>query len=243
MEPKVVFEDDSLLVLDKPAGMVVNRAETTKKEKTIQDWLEEKLKFGNLKKKFFGYPDFLNRSGIVHRLDKETSGLLLVAKTPEAFANLQRQFKERKVKKKYLALVHGKVEPKEGEISLPVGRLPWDREKFGVVPGGKKAKTRYKVLKYFLRPDLGKDQPFFTLLELSPETGRTHQIRVHLKYLNYPLVADQKYGGRKISREDRKWCQRLFLHAFYLGFYHPENGKFIEFSTDIPSDLRVGNFF
>lgn len=150
--PKIIFEDKSLLIIDKPAGMVVNRARTTK-EKTIQDWVSDYLK---IRGKGIG-----KRAGIVHRLDKETSGLLLIAKNQKAFENLQKQFKERKVEKRYLALVHGKVEPKEGMVEVPISRSPYNRKKFGVFLGGRPAKTKYKVKKYYtlnLKP--------FTLLEL-----------------------------------------------------------------------------
>lgn len=205
MGPKIVFEDDYLLVLDKPAGMVVNRARTVK-EKTLQDWLEKNFKFQISNDKFY-------RSGIVHRLDKETSGLILVAKTKRAFENLQKQFKERKVKKKYLALVYGKLEPKEGEIVLPISRARRNREKFGVFPEGKKARTKYRVLSI---KGKGKGE-FYSLLELQPSTGRTHQIRVHLSFLGHPIVADLKYGGKRAKR-DRLSCPRMFLHACYLGF-------------------------
>ncbi|MBM3209606.1 RluA family pseudouridine synthase [Candidatus Shapirobacteria bacterium] len=225
MEPKVVFEDEFILVLDKPAGMVVNRAETVAAKATVQDWLEMNFQFS-----IFNFQSC--RSGIVHRLDKETSGLLLVAKTSEAFENLQAQFKERKVKKRYLALVHGQVEPEAGEIKAPVGRLPWNRERFGVFPGGREAETRYKTI-YNLQFTIYN----YTLLELSPQTGRTHQIRVHLKYLGHPVVADEFYAGRKTSREDRKWCPRLFLHASYLGFFHPQSKKWVEFESPLPREL------
>ena len=222
---KIIFEDDNLLVVDKPAGMVVNRAETTRGEETVEDWLRQNFQFS-----IFNFQ--LLRSGIVHRLDKETSGLLLIAKTPEAFANLQSQFKNRQVKKKYLALVHGKVVPEEGEIKAPIGRLPWNRERFGVVPGGREAVTKYKVVRYY-----GNGSWVFTLLELSPLTGRTHQIRVHLKYIGFPIVGDSFYAGRKRAREDRKFCPRVFLHASYLSFTHPESGEKLEFKLDLPEDL------
>ena len=239
MEPKIVFEDDQILVLDKPAGMVVNRA-TSVKEETVQDWVARNFQFPISN-------DQLLRNGIVHRLDKETSGLLLVAKTQEAFENLQRQFKERKVEKKYLALVSGKVEPAEGEINAPVGRLPWDREKFGVFPGGREAITKYKVVKYIevgnekwearLRSGKG-DKTSFSLLELAPATGRTHQIRVHLKYQGYPIVGDFAYGGRKQSRQQRKFCPRVFLHAASLRFIHPTSGEEECFESPLPEDLK-----
>jgi 23S rRNA pseudouridine1911/1915/1917 synthase len=170
---------------------------------------------------------------VVHRLDKETSGLLIVAKTPEAFKNLQKQFKERRVEKKYLALVHGKVEPKEGEIKAPVGRLPWQRKKFGVIAGGREAKTRYRVM-----ADSKWQMANYSLLELKPKTGRTHQLRVHLKFWGHPIVADDKYAGRKRSRKDREWCPRLFLHACFLAFTHPTTKERVEFSLSLPQDLK-----
>lgn len=222
MQPRIIFEDKTILVIDKPAGWVVNKAETTRNQETIQDWLNER-KIGK----------GLERSGIVHRLDKETSGLLLVAKTPEAFVNLQKQFKERKVKKQYLALVHGRVEPPEGAIEVPIARSPFNREKFGVFLGGRPAKTKYKaILNYTL------DANPYTLVEVSPETGRTHQIRVHLKYIGYPVVGDEKYAGRKTARTDRRWCPRQFLHASYLSFIHPKTGKKVIVSSKLPSDLQ-----
>ena len=231
MEPKIIFEDEDLMVLDKPAGMVVNRAETTKAGETVQEWVEKILPILPINTNTTN--DFYKRAGIVHRLDKETSGLLLVAKTPEAFENLQRQFKERKVEKKYLALVEGEVRPKEGEINAPVGRLPWDREKFGVFPGGREAKTKYRVLKSYVVCSVP-----YALLEVTPTTGRTHQIRVHLKYLGFPIVGDAAYAGRKQARAQRRWCPRMFLHASFLKFRHPKTGDFKIFESQLPEDLK-----
>lgn len=227
MEPKVLFEDGQILVIEKPAGTVTTRAKTVR-EKTIQEWVEEYL---NPKSQ-----NFLERAGIVHRLDKETSGLLLVAKTPAAFVSLQRQFKERKVKKKYLALIYGKVEPKEGEIRVPVGRLAGKGIRFGVRAEGKKAESKYTVCSMWYRAHEGKKK-HFSLLEFIPKTGRTHQIRVHLKYFGHPIVADLKYGGKR-AKKDRVWCPRLFLHACCLGFSHPVSGKWVEFRSELPPDLK-----
>ncbi len=236
LKPQIIFEDESLLVLNKPAGMVVNRSETTKGKETVQDWIKEKIAFRKLKERTVNphLKDFYGRLGIVHRLDKETSGLLLVAKTFKVFKDLQAQFKKRKVKKKYLALVHGQVQPQEGVIEVSISRSPFDRKKFGVFLKGKPSKTKYKVLDSFQSP-LGK----FSLLELIPKTGRTHQIRVHLKFLGYPIVADERYAGRKRSRKDRLYCPRHFLHASYLSFIHPQSGKKMEFRLQLPSDLQV----
>ncbi len=222
MEPKIVFEDEYLLVLEKPAGWIVNEAQTTKGQLVLQSWLA-KLDYPLAKSREY-------RSGIVHRLDKETSGLMLVAKTSGAFEGLQRAFKERKVQKVYTALVHGVVEPEEGTIEAPVGRLPWRRDRFGVLAGGREATTEYKTI------DNEKQQ--FTLLELKPKTGRTHQIRIHLKYLGHPIVADEFYAGRKTARNDRKWCPRLFLHASGISFDHPVTGRNMAFKSDLPQDLK-----
>lgn len=247
MEPKAIFEDEDILVVDKPSGMIVNRADTTKAEETVQDWVEVRLKVPKVGKvpkvskgdqKAFDTFDtsdtFFARAGIVHRLDKETSGLLIIAKSPEAFSDLQRQFKERVVKKKYIALAHGNVIPEEGEISATVGRLPWNRKRFGVIPGGRESATKYKILRYYDTKILGK----LTLLELNPLTGRTHQIRVHLKHIGYPIVADELYAGRKQARNDRKWCPRLFLHASEITFRHPGKDEMITFESKLPEDLQ-----
>ena len=187
--------------------------------------------------------EFENRSGIVHRLDKETSGILLIAKNPASFLNLQKQFKDRSVKKTYIALVHGEVKPESGEINVPVGRLSFNRKRFGVVAGGREAVTKYKVLsiKYYAVPagrqvSDGKKEPL-SLLELYPKTGRTHQIRVHLKYFGHPVFSDPLYGGRKTSRNDRKLLPRLFLHAAKISFLHPKTNKIISLESPLPQEL------
>lgn len=227
----IVFEDETLLVINKPASVVVNKAESVIGE-TIQDWAEKKYQISKIKYQKEEEKDFYDRAGIVHRLDKETSGLLIIAKNPQVFFHLQSQFKERKVSKKYIALVHGKVAPEKGEVRASIGRLPWNRERFGILPAGKEATTKYKALaKYLLKKN------FYTLLEITPLTGRTHQIRVHLKYLGHPIVGDSFYAGRKVYREDKKICPRLFLHASYLKFYHPKTGNPIELNENLPDDL------
>lgn len=224
MEPKIIYEDDSLFVIDKPAGWIVNEATTTRNQPVLQTWLRQ-----------FDYPlvdDVESRHGIVHRLDKETSGVMIVAKDKESFDKLQAEFKNREVQKTYVALVHGKLTPEEGKIEVPVGRLPWRRDRFGVVAGGRSSLTFYKVLKFFPGNNAG-----HTLVEFYPKTGRTHQIRIHCKYIGHAIVSDEFYAGRKTSRNDRKWCPRLFLHAKNIKFIHPVSGQIVEFSSDLPSDL------
>lgn len=225
IDVKIIFEDSDLLVIDKPTGLTVNRSETTKGD-TLQDWIDSKF---NLKS---SDEEFNSRSGIVHRIDKETSGILIIARSPRAFENLQKQFKERVVNKTYVALAHGKLTG-EGEINIPVGRLPWNRTRFGVLAGGREALTKYKVLSNF---KIGKDE--VSLVEAYPKTGRTHQIRVHLKYLNHPIFADELYAGRKTARSDRKILPRLFLHAKKISFLHPTTGKRMEFESDLPQELK-----
>lgn len=232
---KIIYIDNDILVIDKPSGITVNNADTTKGQFTVQDYLQEKFPFSNPTN---DESDFYKRAGIVHRIDKETSGILVVARNKESFENLQSQFKERKVNKTYIALVHGHVDSKEGEISVPVGRLPWNRKRFGVLAGGREAITFYKVLEKYQKP--------FTLLELTPKTGRTHQIRVHLKYFNHPIFGDFLYAGRKTSRQDRKVLERFFLHAQKINFFHPKTQKKVEFESPLPLELKqvlevVGN--
>jgi 23S rRNA pseudouridine1911/1915/1917 synthase len=230
--PSIIYEDDVLLVLAKPAGITVNKSETTIHEGTVQDWLE-----GNFTYTIDADPetDFFKRCGIVHRIDKETSGILLVAKTFEAFTNIQDQFKTRVVKKKYTALVHGRMPEKSGEINMPVGRLPWNTKRFGIVPGGKESVTYYHVEKVYqwLKKEV------LSLVILEPKTGRTHQIRVHLKYLNRPIFSDYLYAGRKVSIADRKHLGRVFLHASEISFHHPTSGEEVHFVCPLPVELAA----
>lgn len=243
----IIFQDNDLLVINKPASVTVNRSDTTTGIVTVQDWSEEYLQIPPIKAKtkivqndvdFRDYEsEFTNRGGIVHRIDKETSGILLIAKNPVSFENLQRQFKERTIKKWYIALAHGKVVPESGEINIPVGRLPWSRKQFGIVAGGREAVTRYKVLKNYEYVSANKSEEL-SLIELYPETGRTHQIRVHLKYLNHPIFADFLYAGRKTATSDRKVLSRVFLHAQKISFLHPRTKKHLTFESPIPEELQ-----
>jgi len=171
----------------------------------------------------FQYPisnDQLLRSGIVHRLDKETSGILLIAKTKEAFEKLQAEFKNREVQKTYTALLHGKVEPTEGKIEATVGRLPLETGQVWGLARGRESTTEYKVLNFFPGNNAG-----HSLVEFHPKTGRTHQIRIHAKTYGHALLQMNFTSGRKTARNDRRWCPRLFLHALGIKFIHPVTGK------------------
>lgn len=242
MKLKIFYQDEQILVIDKPPGLVVDPSETVK-EQTLADILQEDF---NIQ---------LFRGGIVHRLDKDTSGIILVSKAQQVLENLQSQFKDRKTKKEYLALVHGEVKH-AGKVEGNIGRNPGNREKFTVLDNGKEAVTEYSPEGKFQIPndkfqtifnDLNKIQirklmrmnyNQFTLLKCQPLTGRTHQIRVHLKYINHPIVADEKYVGRKMYRLDKRWCPRMFLHARKLGFFHPESGEWMEIESPLPDDLK-----
>jgi 23S rRNA pseudouridine1911/1915/1917 synthase len=240
---KVLFEDDQILVIDKNAGIVVTPADTIQTE-TISDILINDFKIN------------LDRGGVVHRLDKDTSGVLIVAKTQKALENLQAQFKERIVKKQYITLVHGNL-TSEQTVKGAIARNPGNREKFIVLEDddSKTAETKFVPAKHLelskeclpeIFPDFSKIQyrklstvyySLLTLLNCFPLTGRTHQIRVHLKHIGFPIVSDEKYGGRKTVRLDRRWCPRQFLHAFKLELNHPETGKRMEFISELPEDL------
>ena len=247
MKLQIVFEDEQILVVDKPAGLVVNRSETIKEE-TLQDQLSAYFKLG-------ADLGIGGRAGIVHRLDRETSGLLLVAKTQKAFENLQSQFEERKVQKEYTCLVHGIVSQQFGIIDADVGRIG-KFGKFGIVKEGRESKTEFKVIeryefKNFFFDELlskvhtkskvfylTKQAKKYTLLSLFPKTGRTHQIRVHVKSIGHPPVSDLIYTPKKLLKFDFLWCPRLFLHASSLKFVHPKLKKSASFDSDLPKDLK-----
>jgi 23S rRNA pseudouridine1911/1915/1917 synthase len=162
------------------------------------------------------------RPGIVHRLDKDTSGLMLVAKNLKAQANLVGQFKARTIVKAYQVLVTGRLTPEHGLIEAAIGRDPRDRKRMAVVAGGREARTEYQVIRYL---------DGFTLLEIMPETGRTHQIRVHLAAIGYPVVGDTVYGVKSA------YLSRQLLHAYRLGFKLPSTNEYMEFTSELPRDL------
>lgn len=231
MDVKALYEDDDLVVFEKPSGLIINNSDTTRDVPTLQKIVQER--HAAFLKNESEDEEFLDRSGIVHRLDKETSGIIIVAKNPVSFQNLKNQFKERRVEKEYLALVHGEIKNENGEISVPVGRLPWNRKRFGVVAGGREAKTFYKVLR-----TIDKNGEILTLLRVMPKTGRTHQIRVHLKHVGYPIYSDLLYAGRKIAKKDRSALPTIFLHAHKIVFFHPKTGERISIESKLPEVLE-----
>lgn len=235
-KPLIIYEDDDLLVVNKPFGMVVNKADTTREE-TVQDWVEDKLQSADSQPQIAA-GDFIKRGGIVHRLDKDTSGVLIIAKNEFSFLNLQNQFKERKVKKTYLALVHGIPVPSGGIINAPIERNPFNRMRFGVFPGGRDAVTEYKsIFNYQLTGGKQKTDARYTLLEVLPHTGRTHQIRVHLKHINHAIVSDVLYAGRKAYANDLIFCPRMFLHAKGIEFMHPKTNNIVKMEAVLPDEL------
>lgn len=235
MKPEILREDEQTIVINKPVGVVVNRAETTKEE-TIQDWAEEqaRMKPGEWTGASRLYKQ---RSGICHRLDKETSGCLIIAKTDEALSYYLGEFKERKIKKVYTALVHGRVEPNEGEVRLPLRRSVFDREKWQVHYEGKGAITEWKVEKRYIFEDTPRFRNSLTLLKINLKTGRTHQIRVHLSFLGWPIFADDKYLNREMAEKDRKYLGHHFLHAGHLQFTN-FIGERVTVEADLPEDCK-----
>lgn len=214
----VVYEDEHLAVINKPAGLVVHPAPGNYEHTLVNALLYRFKKLSDINPQ---------RPGIVHRLDKDTSGLIVIAKDNVSHLALAGQFAQHSIKRKYVALVKGEIEFDENVIELPIGRHPLKRKNMSVSfnKNAKYARTRYRTLKRAKE---------FSLLELEPYTGRTHQLRVHLAFINHPIMGDSKYG-----RENK--FARLALHAKYLGFAHPDSGKFMEFETKIPDEFHAKN--
>ena len=211
----IIYEDDDLLVIDKPAGLTVHPAPGHPGHTLVNAILSYFPRLADIS-------DSL-RPGVVHRLDKDTSGVMLVAKNKTAEANLSDQFKAHSVDKAYLVLVKGRLTPEQGIIEAPMGRDPRNRKRMAVVTEGREARTEYRVIKY-----IGD----YTLLEVMPETGRTHQIRVHLSAIGYPVVGDKVYGVKSPH------LSRQFMHASRLGFKLPSSGEYVEFTSELPPDLE-----
>jgi 23S rRNA pseudouridine1911/1915/1917 synthase len=211
---RILYEDGDILVVDKPAGMAVHPGAGRTRHTLVNALLAR-------------YPDLTGmgealRPGIVHRLDKDTSGLLLVARNERAHAELSRQLKEHLVEKRYLALVTGRLEPAEGVIEGDIGRDPRNRKRMAIVEGGRPARTAYRVIE---RLD------GYSLVEVAPSTGRTHQIRVHLAGVGHPIAGDALYGRRS------PLVGRQFLHALRIAFSHPADGRPVSFESPLPDDL------
>jgi 23S rRNA pseudouridine1911/1915/1917 synthase len=262
---QILFEDSDILAINKPAGVVVNRAESYVGF-TVQDWMAEYLK--NLSNQnrtddwlsllpadfttTYGTPEeiFEQRVGMVHRLDKDTSGVMLLAKNPGAMINLLRQFKERAVSKEYTCLTHGKFATPAGTIDLPLARRSSNRMMFGVVANGRPAVTDYQVVAFyanFEKTMLGEKSSLlrsslyqgFSLVNCQPKTGRTHQIRVHMQHLQHPIVGDQTYVGKKRAKIDQLWCPRQFLHASKISLSHPRANQAMTIEAPLAEDLSL----
>lgn len=214
----IVYEDEHLFVIDKPVGLVVHPGSGNWSGTLLNALLHHAPALS-------GVP----RAGIVHRLDKDTSGLLVVAKTLEAQTDLIRQLQARTVKRQYLALVQGKVD-RGGKVDAPIGRHPVQRIKMAVVGNGRPALTHYRVCEH-----LGRS----TLVECQLETGRTHQIRVHMAHIGHPLVGDPVYGARRTGDPVLDAFPRQALHAFRLGLVHPAKGQLMEWSAPLPDDFSI----
>jgi 23S rRNA pseudouridine1911/1915/1917 synthase len=224
---EIVYEDDTLVVVNKPAGLVVHPA-AGMPSGTLANALA--YHFQNLPGGGTGV-----RPGLVHRLDRDTSGLLVVAKTDSALENLSDQFRDRTVYKSYIALVHGRMEANSGKIDQPLARDPSNRTRMAVVRGGRNSLTLYHVRRGFDR---------FTLLDVELKTGRTHQIRVHLAWLKHPVVGDETYGGGRDNtiqdarlRARVRSLNRQVLHAEKLAFMHPKTNEIVKFESPLPAEL------
>jgi 23S rRNA pseudouridine1911/1915/1917 synthase len=213
---EIVYEDNDLLVINKQPGLVVHPAPGNREHTLVNALLGRGTPLSDINK---------NRPGIVHRLDKETSGLLVVAKNNASHLKLVKQFAQHSIERKYIAIVSGRVEFDEDVIDAPIGRHPLKRKNMAVsfAPNTKYAKTHYRTLKR------SRD---FSLLELKPFTGRTHQLRVHLAHLGHPILGDAKYGKNNIF-------VRLALHAQEIGFIHPTTNKLIRFTSKIPPEFQA----
>lgn len=222
VEFDVVYLDDDVIVVDKPAGLVVHPGAGHPAGTLVSGLL---ARFPDLAETVPGDPI---RPGIVHRLDAGTSGLLVVARTQPAYEALVAAMKARRVDRRYLALVWGKVSPASGMIDAPIGRSSGDRTKMAVSEGGKAARTRYEVIG-------GRADPDVSLVSASLETGRTHQIRVHFAAIGHPVVGDRRYGGVRNGVE----MSRPFLHATSLRFAHPRTGSEVVASSSLPDDLEA----
>lgn len=216
MNLDIVYEDEYVAVINKPKGLVVHPGAGNYDNTLVNGLLYELSDLSSI--------NGVIRPGIVHRIDKDTTGLLMIAKNDLAAESLMEQLKNHECNRVYHALVYGVINENRGRIIAPIGRDKDDRKKMAVVTDGKNAITNFTVLKRF------KD---FTYIECKLETGRTHQIRVHLEYIGHPLVGDKTYGRRKVIGD-----QGQFLHAKTIGFKHPKTGEYMEFDSEIPAYFK-----
>ena len=218
LELPIIYEDDGCVVLNKPAGVLTHSKGAYNPEPTVATWLATR--------KGYAFKDESEdmRAGIVHRLDRATSGVMICAKNPNALKHLQKQFQDRKAKKTYIARVQDRVRPEKAIIDLPIERNPKQPQRFRVGANGKPAITAYETLEYIEDKKIGID----SLLELKPMTGRTHQLRVHMHYLKHPIVGDTFYDGRK--------ARRLYLHAHLLEITLPSKER-VTFEAPMPNDF------
>jgi len=231
IELDLIHEDSSLIVLNKPPGIVTHPAPGHSTGTIVNGLLQHCRDLSGI--------GGILRPGIVHRLDKDTSGVLVIAKNDRIHENLNKQFASRIISKQYLAVVHGVMPKTKGEINLPLGRHPKKRKEMAVVPAkGKESLTRWQVIESF--------KSGFSLLSIFPKSGRTHQIRVHLSYLGHPILGDRVYGYKKEwwKRHNTRFSnlsglvKRQMLHAEMLGFFHPDTGQYCQFQAEIPRDMK-----
>lgn len=216
MDLDIVYEDDDVIIVNKPQGMVVHPA-PGHDHGTLVNGLLAHTPLATINGEL--------RPGIVHRIDKDTSGLLMVAKNDQALVSLSKQLKDKTNQRKYWAIVHGNIKEDTGTINAPIGRSKKDRKKMAINEEGRPAVTHFKVLERFGE---------YTLIECQLETGRTHQIRVHLKYIGHPVAGDPLYGPRKTLKGNGQ-----FLHAKLLGFKHPRTGEEMVFEVDPPAIFQT----
>ena len=230
LAPQIVYEDNSIIVINKPSGLITHQKNITDQQQSVVDWVIKNYpELKDIGEPFIASGSEVPRAGVVHRLDKDTSGLLLIAKNNETFSYLKDLFQTRKIKKHYLALINGKLKKPKGIISSPLGRIGMKRTTKIIgskLIDEKEAETEYKTVK-----DLGN----FTLVELIPKTGRTHQLRVHLNSIGHPIAGDPIYGFKKLAPPPQ--LKRLFLHAYKLELTS-QDGKAIIIEADLPEELQ-----
>ncbi len=233
---ETLFEDDFILVVNKPSGLVVNNSATSSPQ-TLQNLLKSPSQQETLPPEpedELIESEFTQREGIVHRLDKDTSGVLIVAKNEEAFTSLQKQFKDRTIAKEYVAWVIGEIADDKFEINAPIKRNPRSRFKFAVVADGKDAFTAFEKVKTVEINDQKA-----TLLKVYPKTGRTHQIRVHLSAFDHPIIGDEIYGTKKQLEDWYQVFPRLMLHSQKITFNHPINGNLMSVEAPLPPEFML----